>query len=43
MGKRESWNLLYSDLAEYYDAIYNWKDKSSEVNFIKKLIASSKK
>ncbi len=43
MGKRESRNLLYSDLAEYYDAIYNWKDYSSEVHFIKKLIASSKK
>ncbi len=43
MGKQDSQNLLYSGLAKYYDAIYSWKDYSSEVRFIRKLIASSKK
>lgn len=43
MGKRDAPSLLYSDLARYYDLIYSWKDYSSEVRFLKRLIASGKK
>lgn len=35
--------MLYRDLAKYYDLIYSWKDYKKEANQIKKLISKYKK
>jgi len=35
--------MLYKELAEYYDLIYSWKNYKEEVSILKKIITKSKK
>lgn len=43
MRSGEKRSSIYSELARYYDLIYEWKDYGAEVKFLKELIAAKKK